>query len=481
MRAMRYLVITGLFLIVFLAGLNLGIWRNASARVNPDEFDEYMSLFSQIMAYVQAEYVDEEKTGTADLFEGAIDGMLSRLDPHSQWMPPPRFKEFQVETKGSFGGLGIRIDIVDNWLTVVQPLEDTPAMKAGLRAGDKIIEIEGESTRGIKIEDAVAKLRGPEGSPVTITILRQFRKDSDSPLRTEKKEYTIVRDKIKIPSIWKKKMLPGNIGYVRLIEFKEDAGKDLEDTLSELEKQRIEGLILDLRYNQGGLLPVAIEVSDHLLPRGKEIVRIRERAPAEEQVYRSRSRGHTGYPLAVLVNQWSASASEIVAGAMQDWNRGIIIGPRGVKTFGKGSVQTVQPLRDNSGLKLTTALYFTGKGRSIHGSGITPDIEVDVDDLHEYRLSSLGRLGEPPPWYGEEPGEATGEVAAGAVEDGTPEEPAIDERNEGIDPNEVFIHHESEVSEPAGEQEEVWDLMVARAMDVLKSYRILAHSDASND
>jgi carboxyl-terminal processing protease len=478
------MIVVGLSLVIFLAGLNLGLNHQASAKINPDEFDEYMTLFSQIISYVQTEYVDEDKTDMEALFTGAIDGMLSELDPHSQWMPVRRFKEFQVETKGHFGGLGIRIDIVDDWLTVVQPLEDTPAMEAGLRAGDKIIEIEGETTRDITIEEAVNKLRGPEGSPVTITVLRQLRDDKSGRMKAEKEEYTIVREDIKIPSIWKKKMLPGKIGYVRLIEFKEDAGKELEESLVELEEQGMEGCILDLRYNQGGLLPVAIEVSDIFLPRGREIVRIRERPPAEEQVYRARSRGHTEFPLVVLVNHWSASASEIVAGAIQDWHRGIIMGPRDVRTFGKGSVQTVQPLRDGSGLKLTTARYYTPDGRSIHGTGIKPDIEVPVDDMHEYALSALGRLGDPPPWYTEQAEDESEEVSEGEDEEMEPvtEEAVINEiQDEEIDPSEIFIEHEpmEEVSEDA--EEEVWDLMVAQAMDVLKSYRILAGVTSEKD
>jgi carboxyl-terminal processing protease len=462
--------------VIFLAGLNLGL-NQASAKIDPDEFDEYMTLFSQIISYIQTEYVDEDKTDMETLFTGAIDGMLAELDPHSQWMPVRRFKEFQVETKGHFGGLGIRIDIVDNWLTVVQPLEDTPAMKAGLRAGDKIIEIEGETTRDITIEEAVNKLRGPEGSPVTITVLRQVPADKTGRMKAEKKDYTIIRADIKIPSIWKKKMLPGKIGYVRLIEFKEDAGKELEESLLELEDQGMEGCILDLRYNQGGLLPVAIEVSDLFLPRGKEIVRIRERPPAEEQVYRARSRGHTDYPLVVLVNHWSASASEIVAGAIQDWHRGIIMGPRNVQTFGKGSVQTVQPLRDGSGLKLTTARYYTPSGRSIHGTGIKPDIEVPVDDAHEYALSALGRLGDPPPWYLEQGQDEKKEVVEGGDEEieTVTEETVTDKVQEKeVDPSEIFIDHETEEEVTATDEEDVWDLMVAQAMDVLKSYQILA-------
>jgi carboxyl-terminal processing protease len=496
MRKIRHAIVFGAALVLFLTGLDLGLEHRSrvSARINVDEFDRQMRLLAQIITYVQEDYVDKDKVDTEKLFEGAIQGMLSELDPHSQWMKPRDYSNFQVETKGSFGGLGIRIDVVDKWLTVVQPLEETPAMRAGLRAGDKIIEIDGVSTQGITVDDAVDKLRGPEGSEVTLTIVRRTRDKRDDPWRVENKKYTMTRDEIKVTSIppTGKTMLVDGIGYIRLLDFKQDAANELEEAIKSLSKDgELKGLILDLRYNQGGLLDVAVQIADLFIPPDMTIVSVRDRSGlngGNEEVRKSVREAVVTCPMAVLVNHWSASASEIVAGAVQDHHRAIIVGPKGVKTFGKGSVQTVHPLLDGSGLKLTTAKYYTPSGRSIHGTGLIPDLEVDVDDMHEYQLAELRRMGIPPKEYRIEPKEGEKTEAASASVDKATEEAGPTEQSDsgnegdtgtdtGPSPEEIF-GDESESGVTESEKEEVWDMMVARAVDAIHSYQILSQASA---
>ena len=330
-----------------------------------EELYNQMEVFTDSITLIQNNYVDEIEP--KKLIHGAIKGMLSSLDPHSQFMEPDFYKEMKVQTEGEFGGLGIEIGIKDELLTVISPIDGTPAYEAGIKAGDKIVKIEKEITRGISIMDAVGKLRGKPGTKVTITILREH----------EKKllDFTIERAIIKIQSIKDVRILEDNIGYIRLTEFQEKTPKDLEDALLKLEKEGMDSLILDLRNNPGGLLNVAVLVSDKFLPGGKMIVYTKGRIKGQDLEFKSHDNlTHPDYPIVVLVNEGSASASEIVAGAIQDNHRGIIVG---TKTFGKGSVQTVIELKDGSAIRLTTSKYFTPSGRSIHGEGIIPDIEVE--------------------------------------------------------------------------------------------------------
>ena len=323
---------------------------------------EELKTFSEVLTQIQKHYVEEVKP--KDLVQGAIRGMLATLDPHSAYMTPEMFKEIQVETKGEFGGVGIQIGIKDNRLAVIAPIEGTPAQRAGVRAGDFIIKVNEETTKDLTLMDAVQRMRGPKGSKVSLTIQRDGTPD---PL-----VFTLTRDIIKIESV-KSKVLDNNIAYVRLTQFQESTARDLSRALKQFREQKLSSTILDLRNNPGGLLTSSVEVSEQFVGPGKLIVYIKGREGRKDE-YVSRAKDQLEeYPMIVLVNEGSASASEIVAGALQDWGRAVVIG---TTTFGKGSVQTILPLSDGSGLRLTTAQYYTPKGRSIQTTGITPDIVV---------------------------------------------------------------------------------------------------------
>jgi carboxyl-terminal processing protease len=328
--------------------------------------DDYESLrvFTEVLSLVQSNYVEDIEN--RKLVEGAIKGMLKTLDPHTSYMPPEVYKEMQVETEGQFGGLGIEITVRDDQLIVVSPIEDTPAFRAGLKAGDRILKIDGEITKDLSLLDAVRKMRGVRGTPVTITIMRD---DFDAP-----KDFTITRDVIKIHSVTQRK-LDDAIGYVRLRNFHKTTADELEEALHDLEEQHISGLVLDLRNNPGGLLNQAVEVVDKFVGKDQLIVYTQGRVRNQNMRFSSKGdRPHLEYPMVILVNGGSASASEIVAGALQDHGRAIVLG---TQTFGKGSVQTIIPLSDGSGLRLTTARYYTPKGYLIQGKGIAPDIKVE--------------------------------------------------------------------------------------------------------
>ncbi len=326
----------------------------------------YRSLktFNEILDIVEKNYVEPVETKT--LLQGAVNGMMRSLDPHSSYMTADMYRELEVETKGRFGGIGIEITIRKDVLTVVSPIEDTPAYRAGVKAGDAIIRIDGKSTKDITIMDAVKKLRGPKGTNVTITIMRDE--------TTKPQDITITRDIIQIRSI-RSKVFEDGIGYVRISSFQERTAEDLAKALAEVTKKTnpLKGLVLDLRNNPGGLLSQAVQVSEQFLKSGT-IVSTRGRVKSVESSAKARDNGNEPTcAIVALVNEGTASAAEIVAGALQDNGRALVLG---TQTFGKGSVQTVIPLDDGSALKLTTAKYYTPKGRSIQAEGIQPDIVI---------------------------------------------------------------------------------------------------------
>lgn len=349
--------------------IGMGVQRRCAAQGGNDY--ESIELFTDVLSIVKKSYVEE--VDTKKLIYGAINGMLSSLDPHSSFMPPETYKEMKIDTKGSFGGLGIEITIKDGILTVISPIEDTPAFKAGIKAGDQILKIDDKFTKDLTITEAVKRMRGPKGSKVTISI---FREGLDKP-----KDYTLERDIIQVKSV-KFKTLDDGYGYVRIAQFQEKTDDDLEKALKTLHDENggnLRGLVLDLRNDPGGLLDQAVRVAEHFIDEGKLIVYTEGREKDSKMKFVSRKGGkEPHYPMVVLINSGSASASEIVAGALQDHKRAVVMG---TQSFGKGSVQTIIPLSDNSGLRLTTARYFTPSGRSIQAKGITPDIVAERVEL----------------------------------------------------------------------------------------------------
>ena len=374
MKNKKLILIIALILATAISGILIGRLSVGSVSAEGEGYED-LKIFTEVLSIVKRNYVEDVKI--KDMVYGAIKGMLNSLDPHSGFMPPDAYKEMQVETKGEFGGLGIQIGIKDATLTVIAPIEDTPAFNAGIKAGDKIIKISNEFTKDMSLHDAVSKMRGPKGTSVVIAIMREGWKET--------RDFTIVRDIIKVKSV-KAKVIEGNIAYVKLSQFQERTSSDLAASLADITKEQVTSLILDLRNNPGGLLNSAVEVSGQFLPPGKVVVFIKGRS-GEKTEYRTESEGSAEpggektkllktMPMIVLVNQGSASASEIVAGALKDWDRAVVLG---VQTFGKGSVQSVIPLSDGSGLRLTTARYYTPKGISIQSTGITPDIVVKLE------------------------------------------------------------------------------------------------------
>ncbi len=357
------------------------IYGSAGTTANAAGSETYkqLAIFGDIFERVRAQYVTppEEKA----LIENAINGMLMSLDPHSSYLNPEAAKDMRVQTKGEFGGLGIEVTMENELVKVITPIDDTPAAKAGVRAGDFISAIDGTEVRGMTLNDAVEKMRGLVNTPIKLTILRE---GADKPL-----DITIVRDIIKVKAV--KFRVENDVGYMKVTSFTEKTYDDLETAIAAINKQvpddKLKGYVLDLRLNPGGLLDQAVSVSDAFLDRG-EIVSTRGRDPKDVTRFDSRAGDDIGgKPLVVLVNGGSASASEIVAGALQDHRRATVVGSQ---SFGKGSVQTIIPLGENGALRLTTALYYTPSGKSIQGKGITPDIKVDQplpEDLKNIDLS----------------------------------------------------------------------------------------------
>lgn len=414
-----------LWVVVGILLLGLTVDDTKSSSDKRQEMYDDLRLFTQALSLVQTQYVDIDKVNSKKLIYGAIEGLLKSLDdPHTRFMTPELYKEMKVETEGEFGGLGIVIGIKENQLTIISPIEDTPAARAGVKAGDNIMEIDGVTTKDITLFEAVKKLRGPKGTQVTISIEREGEE--------QWLKFTLIRDIIKIKSV-KYDVIKNDIGYIRLTNFNQNTPDELHEALSKLKEKNIKSLILDLRNNPGGLLESAVAVADEFLPPNTLIVSIKGRIPQMNQDYKA-TKPNIDYPLVVLINEGSASGSEIVAGAIQDpqyetflitnkeeydkWmktkNEGEIsiveiepgrwlvkkrVGqPRGVilgmPSFGKGSVQTVIPLADNSGIALTTAKYYTPDERSIHEKGIIPDIIAEEPKLSKEEEEALKKLDE---------------------------------------------------------------------------------------
>ncbi len=406
-----------------------------------------LELFSDTLAIVESDYVDEQDP--KDLIYGALKGMLSSLDPHSNFLDPDEYNELKVDTKGEFGGLGIEITIKDGLLTIISPIEDTPAWRAGVKAGDRIVKIDNELTRDITLTDAVKKLRGKPGTEAALTILRE---SSGKIL-----EFKIVRDIIKIRDIKNAKILEDKIGYLRLVEFRESTPASLKKALSDLKKSGMDSFILDLRNNPGGLLDIAVSVTEEFVPQGKIIVTTKGRKDKQNFEFKSQSvNPDTKTPMVVMINEGSASGSEIVAGALQDYKRAIILG---AKSFGKGSVQTVIPLSDGSAIRLTTSKYYTPNGRSIHGTGIEPDIKVEYISI------------------GKEENE----------EEGLAKKEVIEKKNEEvfkkIEEKKEIIPEKKELSkeEPKSEFDYTKDNQLMRAIDLLKGIKVYNQFSSVSD
>ena len=360
------------FLLVFTFSVVIGYAKSKDHYLN-------LQLFAKVMNLIQQYYVDE--VDTKKLIYGGIKGMLQELDPHTNFLPPDIYQEFENETSGQFGGLGIEVTIQDGILTIISPIEDTPAWKAGLKAGDKILSIDGHSTKGLSLAESAQMMRGKKGSKITVDILRSGSK--------EKLTFHIKREIIKIKSV-KYRDLGEGYAYLKLISFMEDSAKGTKKTLMKLTKnnKEIKGLILDLRRNPGGLLDQAIKVSDFFLDKGVIVSTVGRKKSNKKPVYATANPSYMNFPMVVLINEHSASASEIVAGALKDNKRALIMGKR---SFGKGSVQTVVKMEDGSGLKMTVARYYTPNGTSIQAEGITPDVEIEEVDSKAFKSAIIRR------------------------------------------------------------------------------------------
>lgn len=420
--------------------LGAKIYSDSVQKQDKDSPYENIELIARVMQLIKQDYVDGADLSYRDLTYNALRGMLGSLDPHSQFMDPEGFEAMRSETGGEFGGLGIQIGIKDNILTVIAPMDDTPAFRAGVLAGDQIIKIEEKSTERMTLEDAVKLLRGEPGTRITITILR--------PKTREVKDYTIERERIKVVSIkdfngkQEYPFIDDKIGYVRIVQFGEKTVGEFEAALESLEKNGMQALILDLRNNPGGLLDSAKDIVEKFVSRGELIVFTEGRDPRQRIEYHARGgKKHPDYPMVVLINGGSASGAEIVAGALQDLKRAVLVGET---TFGKGSVQSVLPLTgspDGPALRLTTAKYYTPSKRVIHEHGITPDIVVPVTSEQERQL-------------------------------------ALQRMNFDVEEEEMPVEDEKETA-AAEPQKPVEDIQLKRAIDVIKGIKIyteLIHS-----
>ncbi|NOZ64135.1 MAG: S41 family peptidase [Caldiserica bacterium] len=366
MKRKLALLVFSFALLIFLAG---------NSPSQEETIYPQLELFAKVIAIVQQSYVKEVSTKT--LIEGALKGMIASLDPYSEFMTPQEYEDMKIETEGKFGGVGMVITSEKGIITVISPIEDTPAFRAGIKPRDKIIEIEGESTKGWSTQKAAHKLRGKPGTKVHFKIWRE----GDNGV----KSFTITREIIKINSVKGPKIFDDKIAYIRLSVFRDRIDKELKNALSEVKEKHISALILDLRNNPGGLLDEAVKVSDLFLPRGKLVVYTQGRNKKNRNDYFSTNDPYftSPYPIVILVNKGSASASEIVSAALKDWGVAILLGE---KTFGKGSVQSILPVEDNYTLRLTTAHYYTPDNICIEGKGLAPDIEVSLKPEEEEKV-----------------------------------------------------------------------------------------------
>src|SRR5947207_11670269 len=382
-RMQRRLLLSTFACVVFLSLLGVRFYAAHAAGGDDDSGYAQISVFAKAVQLLRQDYVDGSKTSYHDLIYAAMKGMIASLDPHSQFMDPNDFKEMQDDTRSRFNGLGIEVAVKGGVINVITPMEDTPAAKAGILSGDQILRINGNSTEKMDLQDAVQFLRGTTGQKVTLTILR--------PSTKEIKDFALERTEIKVQSVKGAKLLDselgGNfkIGYIRIIQFNEPTAEELAKALDELQKQGMQALVLDLRNNPGGLLNVAVDVCAQFLPPGTKVVSTQGRVTSQQHDYSTpttiKERPH--FPLAVLVNEGSASGSEIVAGAMKDLKRAVLVGET---TLGKGSVQNVVQLPDGSALRFTTAKYYTPSKQVIHGAGVVPNIRVPMTAEQERAL-----------------------------------------------------------------------------------------------
>jgi carboxyl-terminal processing protease len=386
-RKMRRLVVM-LSLACLLLGVRSGLRAQEAQQGKNEEDNGYsqISIFAKAIELIRQDYVDGSKTTYHDLITAAMKGMLSSLDPHSQFMDPDDFRDMQEDTRSRFNGLGVEVSMKNGLPTVITAMEDTPAARAGILSGDQILKINGASTERMDLQDAINILRGPAGRRVTLTLLR--------PSTKEIKDYTLERAEIKVRSVKGARLLdaeltgPFKIGYIRLIQFNEPTAEELSKALDELQKEGMQALILDLRNNPGGLLTSAVDVCAQFLPPKSKVVSTQGRMASQQHDYSTSgaTKDRPNFPIALLINEGSASGAEIVAGALKDLHRAILVGET---TFGKGSVQNVMQLPDGSAVRFTTAKYYTPSRQVIQGNGVTPNIRVAVTAEQERALFAL--------------------------------------------------------------------------------------------
>jgi len=370
-------------LVLINAFLAMRLFKANAAETDSDNGYEQIAVFAKAIQLLRQDYVDGNKTSYHDLIYAAMKGMLASLDPHSQFLEPDDFRDMQDDTRSRFNGLGIEVSSKNGVLTIIAPMEDTPAAKAGILPGDQILKINGTPTERMELQQAVNLLRGKAGQKATLTVLR--------PSTREVKDYVLERAEVKVQSVKSVHLMDHDltgafkIGYVRLVQFNEPTPEDLAKALDELQKQGMQALVLDLRNNPGGLLNSAVDVCAQFLPPNTTVVSTQGRVASQEREYATSAAGkeRPKFPLAVLVNEGSASGAEIVSGALKDLKRAIVVGET---TFGKGSVQNVMQLPDGSALRFTTAKYYTPGKQVIHGNGVTPTIPVPMSAEQEHIL-----------------------------------------------------------------------------------------------
>jgi carboxyl-terminal processing protease len=388
---MRRFMILPLLACLLFGGLSAVFAQEAEpGKSGEDNGYAQISIFAKALELIRQDYVDENKTSYHDLINAAMKGMLSSLDPHSQFMDPDDFRDMQDDTRSRFNGLGIEVSMKNGLPTVITAMEDTPAAKAGILSGDQILRINGISTERMDLQDAINVLRGPSGAKVILTLLR--------PSTKEIKEYTLQRAEIKIQSVKGARLLdteltgPFKIGYIRLVQFNEPTADELSKALDELQKQGMQALILDLRNNPGGLLNSAVDVCAQFLPPNTKVVSTQGRVASQQHDYSTSGakKERPNFPMVLLINEGSASGAEIVAAALKDLHRAVLVGET---TFGKGSVQNVMQLPDGSAVRFTTAKYYTPGKQVIQGNGVTPNIRVAMTAEQERSLFALRNAG----------------------------------------------------------------------------------------